>query len=111
MDGMELVSFRIIASVGSARSLYISAIDEACRGNYEEAEKMIAEGRQAFIEGHEAHAELLQKIASGETVVMDLLMTHAEDQLMSAEAFGILAERFIDLNRKIDSKQAENKGL
>ncbi len=101
---MELVAFKIIASVGTARSLYITAIDEACKGNYDEAAGMIREGREAFIEGHEAHAELLQKIASGETVVMDLLMTHAEDQMMSAEALGILAERFIELNKKIDDR-------
>ena len=34
-------------------------------------------------------------------IVMDLLLTHAEDQLMSAEAFGILAEKFVDLYKKL----------
>ncbi|MBR4422299.1 MAG: PTS lactose/cellobiose transporter subunit IIA, partial [Erysipelotrichaceae bacterium] len=46
--------------------------------------------------------ELLTRFANGELPAMDLLMTHAEDQLMSAEAFGILAERFITLYRKIN---------
>ena len=35
---------------------------------------------------------------------MDILMTHAEDQLMSAEAFGILASRFVDLYEKLLNK-------
>ena len=37
------------------------------------------------------------KKENGEKIEMNLLLTHAEDQLMSAEAFGILAEKFIRL--------------
>ena len=32
---------------------------------------------------------------------MTLLLTHAEDQLMSAEAFGILSREFVDLYKEI----------
>jgi PTS system cellobiose-specific IIA component len=32
---------------------------------------------------------------------MTLLLTHAEDQLMSAESFGILAEKFLAVYKKI----------
>ena len=101
MEGTELIAFNIIASVGTARSSYIGAIDAAAEGNFEEAEKLIKEGQEAFTQGHDAHAQLLTKTAQGEKVEMDLLLTHAEDQLMSAEAFGILAERFVALYKKI----------
>jgi len=94
MEGTELVAFNIIASVGTARSSYIGAIDAAAEGKFDEAAAMIEEGKKAFVEGHDAHAKLLTAMANGETVEMTLLLTHAEDQLMSAEAFGILAERF-----------------
>jgi len=97
MDGVELVAFNIIASVGTARSNYIGAIDAAAEGNFEEAEQLVKEGQEAFNGGHSAHQELLVKMANGEKVEMNLLLTHAEDQLMSAEAFGILAEKFIRL--------------
>ncbi len=101
MEGTELVAFNIIASVGTARSTYIQAIDEAAAGNFEEAEKLIKEGQEAFNGGHAAHHELLTKMAQGEKVEMTLLLTHAEDQLMSAEAFGILAGKFIDLYKQV----------
>ena len=39
MEGTELVAFNIIASVGTARSSYIAAIDAAAEGRYEEAEQ------------------------------------------------------------------------
>lgn len=101
MEGTELVAFNIIASVGTARSCYITAIDEAAAGNFDEAEALVKEGKEAFNGGHAAHHELLTKMANGEEIVMTLLMTHAEDQLMSAEAFGILAEKFIALYKSL----------
>ncbi|NLH62600.1 MAG: PTS lactose/cellobiose transporter subunit IIA [Erysipelotrichaceae bacterium] len=104
MEGTELIAFNIIATVGTARSSYISAIDAAAEGNFEEAEKLIKEGQDAYVEGHDAHAKLLTQTAQGNAVTMDLLLTHAEDQLMSAEAFGILAERFVTLYKKIYNK-------
>ena len=104
MEGTELVAFNIIASVGTARSSYIGAIDAASEGNFDEAEKLIKEGQEAYVQGHDAHAKLLTQTAQGNTVSMDLLLTHAEDQLMSAEAFGILAERFVTLYKKLAAK-------
>lgn len=101
MEGTELIAFNIIATVGTARSSYINAIDEAAEGNFEKAEELIKEGQEAFTQGHDAYAQLLVKTAQGEAVTMDLLLTHAEDQLMSAEAFGILAERFVTLYKKL----------
>ena len=41
MEGTELIAFNIIATVGTARSSYINAIDEAAEGNFETAEELI----------------------------------------------------------------------
>ncbi len=97
MDGIELISFQIISAVGAARSMYIEAIHLAKEGKFEEAQEMIRQGQETFIQGHHAHAELVQKEAAGEKSEYSLLLMHAEDQLMSAEAFGILAEEFVDV--------------
>lgn len=40
---------------------------------------------------------MITKEAAGEKIEGGILLVHAEDQLMSAEAFSILAEEFIDL--------------
>ena len=101
MEGLELAAFQIIAAVGTARSLYIEAIDLASEGKFEEAKAKVKEGEEAFNGGHSAHGDLLTKFANGELPPMDILMTHAEDLLMSAEAFGILANKFITLYEKL----------
>lgn len=97
MDGTELTAFNIIAAVGTARSCYIEAIDAAEQGDFDKAGRLMKEGRDAYEQGHKSHAALLTDTARGEKIEMDLLLTHAEDQLMSADAFGILAEKFIAL--------------
>jgi len=104
MEGIELISFKIIAAVGEARSSYIEAIREAKKGNFEKADALIDEGSKVFIEGHHAHAELIQQEANGEPVVPTLMLMHAEDQLMSADAFKIIAQEFIDVYRNAHSK-------
>ena len=101
MEGIELIAFQIISAVGTARSMYIEAIQEAKRGNIAAARQMVEEGSQVFQEGHHAHAEQIQKEASGEASQINLLLMHAEDQLMSADAFKIIADEFIDLYESI----------
>lgn len=101
MEGLELVSFEIISSVGAARSCYIEAIQLAKEDNFVEASAKVAEGEEFFNKGHHAHSGLIQKEANGEKSEFSLILMHAEDQLMSAEAFKIIAEEFIDVYKKM----------
>lgn len=100
---LAATSFQIIASVGNARSLYIEAIQEAKRGNFDHAQELLEEGERSFLAGHDAHTALVQAEAAGEPTQMCLMLTHAEDQLMSAEAFGILAAEFMDVYRRLEA--------
>ena len=101
MDGLELISFQIISAVGTARSMYIEAIQLAKEGKIAEAREQIVEGETVFTEGHHAHAQLIQQEANGEKVEFQLLLMHAEDQLMSAEGFKIIATEFIDVYERM----------
>lgn len=101
LEGLELICFQIISNVGGARSCFINAIQEAKEGRFDEAEKMMDEGDQLFLEGHHAHAKLIQQEAGGEKIDFALLLLHAEDQLMSAEGFKILAAEFIDVYKRL----------
>lgn len=101
-EEVQLVSFQIIANVGTARSCYIQAIDCAEQGDFEGAEKLIEEGEEQFRAGHDAHFGLVQKEAAGESSEFALILMHAEDQLMSAEAFGILARKMVNVYKKME---------
>ena len=101
MEGLELVSFQIIAAAGSARSSYVEALQAAKNGNFEEAEAMIKQGDADFVEAHHVHAELIQKFAGGEDPGANILLIHAEDQVMSAEVLKLMALEFIDLYKRL----------
>jgi PTS system cellobiose-specific IIA component len=101
MEGLELICFNIISCVGSAKSSYIEAIRQVKEGKIEEAKATIEQGRQTFVEGHRAHAELIHREANNEKIEPSLLLIHAEDQLMSAESFGIIAEEFISIYERL----------
>lgn len=98
---MEKICFQIISTVGMARSMFIMAIQKAKEGDFEGATKSIEEGNEYFVEGHRIHAKLIQKEANKEKLEFSLILIHAEDQFMSAEAFKILAEEFIDVYKRI----------
>ena len=81
---------------------YSALIHKAEEGEYEEAKKLIEEGNEHYAEGHKAHVEMIQKEASGESVETCLLLIHAEDQMMSAETFQVLAGEFIKMCKMIN---------
>lgn len=101
MEDMELVCFKIISAVGEAKSDYVLAMEEAEKGNFERAEELIKEGDECYTRGHQVHASLIQKEASGEKTEVVLLLMHAEDQLMAAETIKLMAEKMIALYKRL----------
>ena len=68
-----------------------------------------AAGDTAFNDGHTSHMKLLRV---DQKTPMGLLVMHAEDQLMSAETFKIMAMEFIDMYKKVsvlEEKIGESK--
>lgn len=61
-EELSVICFEIITYVGTARSCFINAIQCAKKGEFEQAEQMIKQGDEAFSQGHDAHADLLQKM-------------------------------------------------
>lgn len=103
IDELNSISFQIIAAVGSARSLYLEAVGAAKAGDRARSQALLEEGDACFSQGHHAHASLIRREALGEPTRMTLMLTHAEDQLMSAESIGIIARELIEL---IDDQRA-----
>jgi len=97
----EISALKIITEVGSARSYFIEAIRSAKANDFVSAYEHLALGDQHYIAGHREHTNLVIQESTGIEVGMTLLITHAQDLLMSAEAFKILSTEFIDLYKLI----------
>lgn len=99
----EMICFQIISNSGAAKSNYVEAIKKAKSGDYAEAEKLIKEAEQYFLEAHKVHVDMIQKEAAGEKTTFSLILMHAEDQMASVEMAKLMAEEIIDLHKKLDS--------
>ncbi len=98
MEELELLCFKLITAAGTARSCSIEAVKEAKKGSFEEAKKLMEEGEKQFSSAHDIHSEILTKDAGGsESGNGSMLLMHAEDLLMSAETFKIMAVDLIDI--------------
>jgi cellobiose PTS system EIIA component len=101
MDGLELACFQIISSAGMAKSSYIEAIKEAKKGDFEKANVYIKEGEVHFAQGHNVHSELIRQETGDKQVSPNLLLLHAEDQLMSVETCKIIANELMETYERI----------
>ena len=94
---LEEMSLEIITNVGTARSMYVEAVEAAKAGNFEEAHNLVADGEKNFINGHHAHADLVNAKIGVEDLQYMFLVMHAEDQLISAETLKIVCDELIDM--------------
>lgn len=103
MEGLQKISFEMLSNVGEAKSLYIEAMREARKGSFDEADAKIEEGEKYFVEGHKAHMKMVQSAGSEEKPI-NLLIAHAEDQMMATDTVKIVAVEMIEVYKLIHTK-------
>jgi len=99
--GYEEKIMTIIVKSGEAKSCCMRAIGKARKGEYTDAEALIAEAEQCLREAHGIQTELLSGEADGKKHEVTMLMIHAQDHLMNtmtvkdlgSEIIAILKER------------------
>ncbi|MGN0242364.1 MAG: PTS lactose/cellobiose transporter subunit IIA [Candidatus Weimeria sp.] len=97
----EQICFQLITASGGAKSAYIGAIQKAREGRFDDAREMIKQGDEMLNQAHEPHADMVAKEAAGNGIPMTLILTHAEDQMMSTEVFKSMALEFIELYERL----------
>ena len=97
----QMMAFQLIGFAGDAFSHFFQAIDAAKKADYEEAERLIQEGKKSMKEAHDAQTDLLSAEADGKDLAYSILMVHAQDHLMNAILLKDMANSIIKLNRKV----------
>ncbi|KAF1298851.1 PTS sugar transporter [Enterococcus sp. JM4C] len=111
MEETEIVCFQLISNAGAARSCYFEALQKFRNGEETAGQELFAQGQEHYREAHQVHGQLVQKEAGGDTVWMSLLMTHAEDLMMSAETTGELAKELMAVYGEIHGLKSEFASL
>lgn len=101
MNNIEMIAFEMISEIGNAKSLFMESLDLAEKKDFDQAEKLINEGKKCLLNAHKPHMSLIQQEANGESIEFSLLLMHAEDQLMTTEMLKELAIKMIRMYRQI----------
>lgn len=89
---------------GNAKSDAMEAIAAAKEGDFELADKKIADAEASLVQAHHSQTGMLTQEAQGNHIDVTLLTVHSQDHLMTAIAFTDLAKEIIDLYRKLAEK-------
>lgn len=97
MKELARMSKLLVEEVDQAQTCFIEAMAEAKQGHMALAKQKVKEGSKRFLKGHRVHAGIVKRYADDPTLPLFLWITHAEDRLMNAEMFKLLAIEFISL--------------
>ncbi len=78
------IAAQVIIFAGNARVFLNDAVTAIEEGGFEKAESLIKKAENEITKAHEIQTEIIQAEARGEALEMSLLLTHAQDTLMSA---------------------------
>ncbi|MDR1793827.1 MAG: PTS lactose/cellobiose transporter subunit IIA [Erysipelotrichaceae bacterium] len=105
MEGLELKAFQIISQAGNAKSLFFKAIEQFRQADFIAGDAAILEGVKELKNAHKVHFEMIQEEARGEKLELNLLLVHAEDQLMAASHMEDLSKEMKYLYQMIYQKK------
>ena len=82
-DDLQVVAFEIILHSGNARTMIHEGLDLMHEGKFEESEKKMEDSNKELLEAHKSQTILLSNYANGDEIVMEIIMVHAQDHLMT----------------------------
>lgn len=107
-EELSELAMEIIVNAGAAKSSAMEAIAAAKSNDFAKANADLATASQFYIEAHKAQTTLIryeaQSAEKNETVIVPLMMIHAQDHLTMALMTQDFAREFIDLYHKLEAK-------
>ena len=92
----------LIVKSGTARSLAMEALTHARCGEFEKAEEILGNSREAGRLAHKMQTALIAADGGEGKVPVTLLMVHAQDHLMTAMLVQDMAEEMIRLYQRLE---------
>ena len=103
MNEMEKIVFEILSNGGNAKGLAYEAIACSEEGKFDQAESLLKEAEHYLLEAHKIQTNIIQREAAGQHNEVSVLFVHAQDHLMSALEIKTLADKFIKINKRLES--------
>ena len=97
-----LIATKVIIYAGNAKQLLNAAVKAAEGFDFDLAEEKIKEAEAELKEGHKTQTKFIQAEARGEEIEVSLLLTHAQDSLMTSLSDVQFAKHIINVYKAIE---------
>lgn len=104
---MEQVLFQLILHAGSARSFAKEAGQYAEEGDWDAAEKALADANEEQNQAHKINTTIITKAARGEDMELSVLLIHALDLLMLAWSEIDYTEQYLQVLKRVQQLETE----
>lgn len=108
MEEMD-TRFEIILNAGNSESSSLMAIEAAREYRFDEAKEEYAKATEELQIAHQIQTNLLQKVAMGEDIGIDILMVHAQDHLTMASILKEVSKELINIYQELKKVKEEEK--
>jgi PTS system cellobiose-specific IIA component len=98
-----------ILHAGNARKMISDAYTALSEFNFEVARKKIEQAREEAIFAHREQSKIIKSESEGDSLEFSLLLTHAQDTLMTAVSEIQIAKNMITIVEKLHSELQNNK--
>ncbi|CAH0539533.1 PTS lactose/cellobiose transporter subunit IIA [Vibrio marisflavi] len=111
LDSIDLEStiMELLVTSGSARSCALMAIQSARNDDFDQAQQLINESKEAVNEAHKVQTQLIGLDEGSGKLPTTLILVHAQDHLMNAMVIQDLATDMIELYKRTSNQQGEAK--
>ncbi|MCH4168385.1 MAG: PTS cellobiose transporter subunit IIA [Streptococcaceae bacterium] len=82
-EKLQVVAFELILHSGNARTMIHEAFTHMEQGEFDKADEKLEAANEALLLAHKGQTKLLQDYAGGKEIVMEIIMVHAQDHLMT----------------------------
>lgn len=99
-EEVQQIAFQIILAAGEGKTNAHEAMKLMKEYKFDEAEAKLKEANDSFIKAHNAQTSLLHAYAGGEEIIMEIIMVHAQDHLMTGMSYYDNAVELLDVYKK-----------
>jgi len=102
-DELEATVMELIINAGESKSCAMEALNAAKAGKWDQVDDLLAQSLAASKKAHKVQTALIG-MDEGEGKVVNLIMVHAQDHIMTAMLAKEMIEELINIHRLIQAK-------
>ncbi|MDW6002980.1 PTS lactose/cellobiose transporter subunit IIA [Vibrio mangrovi] len=100
---LETTVMELIINAGESKSRAMSALACAKQGQWEEVDELLAQSTEAAKRAHKVQTELIGMDEGEGKILVNLIMVHAQDHIMTSMLARELIEEIIDIHRTLQA--------